>query len=271
MTGRNLPCPCGSRLKYKGCCGKPAALAPAPPRQVLNGPAIMCLLPTRGAISVETVQSLSRTDRLTVMLQGVARKPVDIARNELASITRSAIKTAPFTPLGGWFILWIDDDAWWRAGTLLRAVQALYEHPEIDLLAGWFGPRSPKSCPAVRREDGSWPRPGVDCQWGDIVEIARTGFHFVLHRAALFDAMPSEPFTLEEGDEAEDFAFCRRAREAGKRLWVHTGLEIAHIDADGLAYLPGEPAFVVAGAELLKTEQPEAHTYGAAVDSRVTA
>ncbi len=270
MNGRNLPCPCGSGVKYKRCCGRSAPVVPIAPRRSIQGPAIMCLMPTRGAIAVETVQSLSRTDRLTIVLQTVARKPVDIARNELANLARTAAKSAPFTPSGGWFILWIDDDSWWRAGTLTQAIQSLYDHPEIDLLAGWFSPRAANSCPAVRRIDGSWPRPGVNCQPGDIVEVERIGFHFALHRASLLDDLPSDPFVLDTVDEAEDFAFCRRARAAGKRIWVHTGLPVAHVADDGSAYLPGEPAFRILGAELLKGDQPESRSYGVNVDARAS-
>src|SRR5918999_1847619 len=39
QAGRNDPCPCGSGLKYKKCCGSVVPLQPASQRQCGTGPA----------------------------------------------------------------------------------------------------------------------------------------------------------------------------------------------------------------------------------------
>lgn len=220
-------------------------------------------MPTRGKVTIETVQSLQRLDGIPAVMRTVSRMPVAQARNELAKMALRAVENASWVPSQGWHVLWIDDDAWWRPGTVAQALSTLVQNKEsIDLLCGWFGPRAANAGPAVRKRDDSWPRPGTDCQTGDVIEIHRCGFHFVLHRLGLLERVGENPFSTEGDDHAEDYAFCRRVRSIGGRIWVHTGLPIAHIADDGSAYLPGEPAQVVVGSELLKAQQPEKRTYG---------
>lgn len=215
----------------------------------------------------ETVTSLSRLDRIPATMRMVSRMPVSQARNTLAKMALEAPNVAGFVPMGGWYVLWVDADAFWRHGTVEHALRTLVTHREkIDILAGWFGPRAENSGPAVRFEDGSWPRPGTNCEYGDLVEVHRCGFHFVMHSLDVLTRVGPDPFALEDGDEAEDFAFCRRAREAGLRIWTQPGLNVAHIGDDGTAYLPGESAYTVLNGELVKVEQPQVRSYGPDVD-----
>lgn len=263
MTGRNAPCPCKSGKKWKFCHGKSAIREI--PRQTIHGPAIVCLMPTRGKVTIETVQSLSRNDGMAITMRTVARKGIVEARNSLWNMAKETISSPTVHPLGGWFVLWVDDDAFWRPGTIATAIDTLQRNSQIDLLAGWFGPRAPQSAPTVRFQDESWPRPSKDCEFGDVIEVYRTGFHFVLHRSDLINELPEKPFTLVRED-GEDTAFCARMREAGKRMFVHTGLDVAHIGDNGLAYLPGQPEMQVVNGQLQPVEQPITRSYGPEMD-----
>jgi hypothetical protein len=220
-------------------------------------------MPTRGRVTIETVTCLSRLDGVAAVMKTVSRQSAADARNALAAMAVQAPNLASFSPRMGWFVLWVDDDAWWRPGTVAQALTTLIQNKEsIDVLAGWFCSRTAGASPAVRKRGNTWPRPGADCQFGDIVEIERSGFHFVMHPLSLLEKFTEAPFTIGADDHAEDYAFCRRARDLGARIWVHTGLPVAHIGDDGSAYLPGEPAYRVVDGELLKSEQPTRRTYG---------
>lgn len=234
----------------------------APQRPVVDEPALILLMPTRGRPTVETLKAVMHLDGIKAVILTVARKGIVDARNELAAEAQKIPGQAPFIPRRGWYALWCDDDAFWRPGTVTRLLNDL-QQPGVDVVAGWFGGRSERANPKAFREDGSWPVPGKDCALGDVVEVAKVGFHFVAHRLAILNALGRDPFTLEgTGERGEDLAFCARVREAGCRIWADTGAPVAHVDDDGdgkrrengLAYLPGEDALRVIGTQLAKAE-----------------
>lgn len=261
MIARNAPCPCGSGKKFKTCCGQRGNVICAPTRQRVAPPALIVCMPTRGKVSIETVTALSRLDGFPAVMRTVSRMPVAQARNALAAMAKAVPSVANLIP-SAWYVLWVDDDAFWRAGTVAKLIATVTDNPQVDVLAGWFGPRKEHACPAVRYANGSWPRPGTDCEFGDVVEVQSIGFHFVLHKMDVLDRVSELPFALDRNDVAEDFAFSRRCREAGLRMFVHTGAEVAHIGDDGTAYLPGEPPYTIVNGELRKSEQPTVHSYG---------
>jgi hypothetical protein len=259
---RNQPCPCGSGKKFKLCCYVAPELPASAPKLVdmqrrpeVQGPGIIVLLPTRGRPTVETLTALGHLDGLPSVVIPIPRKTVIDARNQLAATALKVPKVSPYASELGWYALWVDDDAFWRPGTVMRMLQSLVLAPNVDVLAGWFGGRSAFAGPKCYREDGTWPRPGQpgDCEDGDVVEVHSFGFHFVMHRLALLEELGDNPFTVDgSGEPGEDLAFCARARAAGKRLWVHTGAQVAHVDDDGVAYLPGEGPMEVVGSHLRK-------------------
>lgn len=238
--GRNRPCPCGSGKKSKLCCNADRPVAkPLPTGDPCE---VVVLLPTRGAVSVETHASmLSRMNGVSRCFSTVARKPVDEARNFLAG---AAI--ASQQQMGAMFALWVDDDAAWPQGTVERMLTFIKSHPECDLLAGWCSTRAPNMPPMawrVRNNMNSFPKPGVDCKMGQVVEVESVAFHFVLHRIDLLKRLGENPFTLgPEADCSEDIAFCDRVRAAGGRIFVDTGSWVAHIEpTTGDAFLPMSP------------------------------
>lgn len=249
--GRNAPCSCGSGIKYKKCCLLKEAEARKP--QSEDDAVIVCM-PTRGQICYET--HLALRNNLTEIKHVVAiagRKPIADARNELAGLALKTIhdNPLPFTPRE-FFVLWIDDDAWWQAGTVGVMRNAMRDLPLLDVLFGRFGPRHPYSHVLAFRDaaDGnSFPKEGIDCKMGEIVPVEAAGFHFVLMRSSALTRIGDNPFSVPEGASfGEDIAFCKRAVAAGIRMGVAMGIPIVHIDSsDGTAYMPGLPAMMMCG------------------------
>ena len=218
-----------------------------------SGTGLLVLMPTRGQVSVETHTALSSNcDGLSRAFLSVARRPVVEARNGL---WKMASEVSPNLPWADIYCLWCDDDAWWPPGTVAKMVDTLKQYPQIGLLSGSFSNRMPFSSIMTNRIAGihSPPKPGVDCQLGEIVEVAECGFHFVMHRLSMLEALGPNPFEPFEG-VSEDLSFCRRVREAGLRIFCATGALIAHIDpSDGVAYVPGDAAMRVENNELRRT------------------
>lgn len=256
-TGRNRPCRCGSGRKYKLCCLAKEQAQRKPRR---DEDALLILQPTRGAVCYETILSLDCNVGVSSRrLLRVARKPVDVARNELARHALDAVESGAlfdFTPRET-FILWVDDDAWLPPGLVTTMLQAMHEPAlqSLDALFAWFCTRMPYGKPVAYRgidDPASFPKIGVDCKEGDVVPIEAAGFHTVLMRARLLQRIGANPFTPSlDRAEGEDWAFCRRARDIGAMMAVGTSLPSAHIDPrDGTAYMPGMPAMLADGNEL---------------------
>jgi len=232
----------------------------------IQKPGITVLLPTRGRPTIETLCAMAATDSIPLIVIPASRMGIIAARNELAKSAPKFPNHAGFIPKLGWYALWVDDDAFWRNGTISRILKSHITteatHPGTEhIVAGWFTGRSAHAAAKAYRADGTQPKPGRidDCDDGDVVEVDRVGFHFVLHRQSLITKMHTEYgenlFSPEGTSElGEDTAFCRRARNMGARIWVDTGCPIAHIDDDGVAYLPGEGPMRVVGSELHKIE-----------------
>ena len=73
------------------------------------------------------------------------------------------------------------------------------------------------------------------------VEIRYCGFHWVIMRREVLEAVGDHPFNLSEGNGLmpEDYSFCERVSNAKLRIFCATDLFVAHVEAtDGAAYLP---------------------------------
>lgn len=264
MQSRNAPCACGSGKKYKVCC---LAIDEAARRQVKE-PCVIILMPSRGQICYETYLALANNmDDVKHVLCTIGRRPIVQARNELAA---EALRFAKEHAEHEWFALWLDDDAWFTPGTVRTMVNAMRDVPSIDALFGNFCGRGPFANPVAYRKarDGnSFPREGVDCQHGDLIEIDEAGFHFVLMRTSLLERLGPNPFDIPADalpTDTEDFAFCRRAKKAGARLVVGMGLPIVHVDPrDGSAYFPGMPTAQMVENSVRRVDLTHTTTTGA--------
>lgn len=289
--GRNTPCHCGSGRKYKVCHLPQEQASDITSRKPKSDePGVIVCMPTRGTINFETHMALARNLRGPYKTAFVmaARKLIVEARNELARSALHLSKNNPFeVEPREWFALWIDDDAWWTPDTVGTMLDAMRNIPSLDALFGWFSARVPYSNPMAYRssEDAnSSPRPGLDCVPGEIVEVQRAGFHFVLMRTSLLERVGETPFDLTEDAMSEDFAFCKRAVAVGAKLGVGTGFPILHVDpSDGVAYQPGMPPLLMADDGSIQAieakhvtpagviKEPEARTYGAEFDEKMAA
>lgn len=269
---RNAQCPCRSGRKYKRCCGAnprsatPATVINEASRPRLDTPALICCLPTRGAVSIETVNSIVRgglCDLPHVFLT-VSRKPVDVARNELARTALAIIERPSTLPwiVPELYVFWFDDDSFWRPESLSRALLYLANHREIDVLTGSFCAREPYCA------SSGVPAPGAPAANDEGAhEVALSGFHWLVHRADVLRKIGPDPFTPID-NLSEDFSFCKRAKRAGIRIFEARDVVIPHVDVDkGLAYLPGQPAWTSIGSSLIPPEAQRRHDYGENVDA----
>jgi hypothetical protein len=223
-------------------------------------------MPTRGSVSIETFNAVVRggLGDFPYVLLTASRKPVDIARNELA---RTALKVIERPAALPWvarelYCFWFDDDSFWRPEQLSRAIKYLENHREIDILFGSYCARE-EFCAS-----SGVPAPGAPDAGNDgALEICLAGFHWVLHRKDVLRKIGPDPFTPLD-NLSEDFSFCKRAKRAGLRLFEARDIIVPHIDVDkGLAYLPGQPAWTSIGSSLIPPEAQRRHDYGENVDA----
>jgi hypothetical protein len=133
-------------------------------------------------------------------------------------------------------LLWVDSDIGWSADDAeqLRATGK-------DFVAGCYARKSPKrDVPAML----------LPCREGELYEASHVATGFLLVSRAAIEQMAAEAPTytsagvtyksffhqrLEEG--TDDLAFCRRYRECGGHVWLHTGCVVTHYDGN-TPYLP---------------------------------
>lgn len=213
-------------------------------------------MPTRGTVSTETFNALqAHHDGFRIAPMTSARLPVVEARNLIAAQMLAAGKS---NSSAEFHCLWVDADAWWGPKTIAQAVAILQMRRDIDLLAASFCTRlpfAPRVAYHKANDTESFPKPGIDCEMRDLVEVEKVGFHFVIHRVSLLERVGPNPFQLYDfPHNSEDFGFCKRVKEVGGRIFCAPGLIVAHIDPnDGAAYVPGEPALRVEGNVLKRT------------------
>lgn len=264
---RNSPCPCSSGLKFKKCCAEKQAAQ-------VGFSGMLVAMPNRGSVCIETLMALrANMDNESYALMSLARLPIVEARNAIAGEITNGIQAGHFTKETP--VLWADSDGWWPQGTVHRLKRALFTSG-VALASGFYCARAPRLGPVAYRPDAAQIRPHVNCQFGEVVDAGRVGFHFVMHRAGLLMELGPDPFTIPVNSpptDSEDFAFCDRVRRIGKRIVCDTGAWVAHIDPrDGAAYIPGEVpmrvqnnALVHPGAEHLyagEIKRTELREYG---------
>jgi hypothetical protein len=241
---------------------------------------IIVLIPTRGSVTAELVAALvNNAGDHRIVLRMVNRRPVDVARNELAALAIAvADDPAFFAPGTDPYVFWIDSDAFFLKGTFALMIHALEREPSIDLLAALFGPRAPECGAAAFRDRDdrqSFLMPDVNVTRGELVDVDHVGLHFVLHRVSLLRALGPEPFGDARSTEPDDAAFCGRIRFGNGRIAVATGIPVFHVDErNGAAYSPGIAACVIDGDAidpdaLGKALPPEQRSYGARVDRAI--
>jgi hypothetical protein len=235
------------------------------------------LVPTRGVVAAELLAAfIGNTGGYEIVLRMEHRQPVDVARNRLAArAVVAADDRALFAEGSDPYVLWIDSDAFFLAGTFALMIDTLEKNPSVDVLAALFGPRaSNRGATAFRRADdkNSYLVPDGNFTRGDLVDVEQVGLHFTLHRVSLLRALGNEPFTGPSGLASDDAVFCGRVRHGNGRITVATGIPVFHVDdRNGAAYSPGVAACVIDGNTISTTElaaelPPETRSYGERID-----
>lgn len=198
-------------------------------------PLLLVLMPTRGAMTIETHLALTANmDGLAYVFCHVARKSASEARNELAQIALARLRQCDENAAGQ-FALWVDSDSWWPKGTILRMIQQMTMDRRFEIVFGYHSERRPHAYPQAVRIDSSRFEPPVSpC---GLEEVGNAGFHFALMRGDVLESIDSNPFD-RIGINSEDTSFCVRARHQGIRLAMDFSSPVAHIDDFGYAYLP---------------------------------
>lgn len=132
-------------------------------------------------------------------------------------------------------LLWVDSDIGWGAGDAVRLLET-----GKDFVGG---------CYARKNAARDVPTVLLGNREGELHEAAHvaTGFLLVSRSAILkmIDAFPelryedagsgmtlTALFLQQLGEGTEDLAFCRRWRQIGGQVWLHTGVVLAHFDGN---------------------------------------
>ncbi|MGA2759436.1 MAG: glycosyltransferase family A protein [Candidatus Cybelea sp.] len=231
---------------------------------------LLVCMPTRGAVSIETMLCLRHhLDGYPCKLLTAIRKPVEIGRNALAKAALEFdAERLPFAPK---YCLWVDDDAWWPAGHVAKAVSILETHSEVDAVSGVFCARKawhpahgilkvpaaptldefPESVIAEFPDEVEHLHAADRFRYhperyedGELVPLRIGALHWNLMRRSLLEAVGSDPFTPMEkpldfpsglypgkGDlMPEDFSFYTRANNSGRQIVIERSLLVGHVE-----------------------------------------
>jgi GT2 family glycosyltransferase len=204
------------------------------PMQPAKPPHIAVCVPIGGRLAPQFFRSYRALDHggFTWSWHDMTGFPVDVARNE---ITRSILDDSQFDDVT--HLMWIDDDMSFGPDAFRR----LFAH-KVPIAGGLCFSRQPPHKPVIARfYDRSW---GFDADaygflWDypsdTLIDVDATGGAFLLVERQVFEeirrregAGTAQWWTPHDG-LSEDFAFCRRAAEAGFRVRVDTGCKIGHV------------------------------------------
>lgn len=152
---------------------------------------------------------------------------------------------------GDW-LLFIDDDMAWQPEQVSRLL-AERDKYDLDMLGGLCFRRSAPHHPTIyMREHPTEGMYNFLEDWDDdsIVECDATGMAFIVIHKRVFERMVAHyedkpgwemppldvrrqtappNFFFWSGQMGEDVRFCQMAKESGSKVYVHTGIEIAHL------------------------------------------
>lgn len=163
------------------------------------------------------------------------------------------------------YVLWIDNDNVVQASHIEQLLRDFQEHPEADLIAGWYWVQpnriEKKWFPACGKLDLAKTGLGIRTyRWQEIKQAAAenrlmplgyVGFGCCLMRYQLLVDAGENPFVpiispdLRWGMSAEDMSFCAHAMERGAKLYVDPRVKVPHLK---LAEVPDPPEPNLAGA-----------------------
>lgn len=212
---------------------QPGVAQPTQPTvQIPAGMPVVCvLIPHFGKVSMEWAQStygpLMHTGRqdfakTSRVARGILN--LDTLRNDLA---RMALEDKQVTHL-----LWLDSDC-------------IIEEPKDvnDAIAKLLACNAPvvSGLYRAKKAKGLYPyamwakHPAADYgyidipKWtGNFISVDAIGFGFCLVKREVFEKIPPPWFQWDKPQPSEDFAFCKKIREAGYEIKVYTDVKLSH-------------------------------------------
>jgi cellulose synthase/poly-beta-1,6-N-acetylglucosamine synthase-like glycosyltransferase len=145
---------------------------------------------------------------------------VDIMRNELAGAARMD------------WVLFIDDDVLPKKDALIKLIAL-----DKDIVSGVYFARQQPHWPQVfkvNKENGERYDPIWEWKKDGPYEIDAAGAGFLLVKREVFNKVSLPWFKCEQDEtgrrsRGEDMYFCRKAKEAGFKIWVDPSVVLSHI------------------------------------------
>lgn len=203
-----------------------------PTQQIPKGMAVVCvLIPHFGKISLEFAQStyapLMHTPHPAfVKTSRVARGilNLDTLRNDLA---RMALEDKQVTHL-----LWLDSDCIIEEPADVNEAVAKLLACNAPVVSGLYRAKKAKGLYPY----AMWAKhPTADYgyidipKWtGNFISVDAIGFGFCLVRREVFEKIPAPWFVWDKPTPSEDFAFCKKIRDAGYEIKVYTDVKLSH-------------------------------------------
>lgn len=199
---------------------------------------LLIATPSRGAVRVEWATALriqAQPTGLDWAIITVQNMTCDDARNTAVQLA----KDENFE-----YLLFYDDDIVPRDDmAIIRLVNALKQHGEIDVIGGVYPRRYSVNEPIVVKEEGH----GVWWGWddGNVHPVYMTGTGLMLLRMSRLPEV--ETYVSPEGTEmgryfhhvereTDDLYFAAICAHTGRKWYVHGGVTAAQMDLDGRIY-----------------------------------
>lgn len=207
------------------------AAQPAQPQIPQGMPVVCVLIPHWGKISMEFAQStyaplmytphpaFAKTSRVA---RGILN--LDTLRNDMV---KAALDDKAVTHL-----LWVDSDCIIEEPQNVNEAVAKLLACNAPIVSGLYRAKKSKGLYPY----AMWARhPTADYgyidipQWtGNFISVDAIGFGFCLMRREVFEKIPAPWFVWDKPTPSEDFAFCKKIRDAGFEIKVYTDVRLSH-------------------------------------------
>lgn len=209
-------------------------------------PSFLMGLPSFGTVPIEfcvAVMRLASPMNCISQMMMVKRFEIGAARDEIA---RYYVAQSPRPS----YLFFLGDDMLPPWDGLIKLWDTM-EEGHWDILSGLYYLKTEPPTPVMwRANNEGHMRAGIDFKVGEVVSVDICGLDFCLIRPEVFEAIEPPYFqtqvTFKESDalgngamykSTEDGYFLRKAKAAGKRVGVHTGIRVSHIDVKtGMVY-----------------------------------
>lgn len=213
-----------------------------------NATIIIC--PTRGMIPASVVS----TWMAMVPPQNAQRAWVMVTGGEVGDAYNTAMEQIRSSKWGGpyQYVMTVEDDHLLPRDTMLTLIREM-DHG-WDMLAALYYTKSDPSLPLALGEPAGWKGQREFNHQTDfyhlntieaekekrVIEVCGAPMGCTLFKMSLFDEIPYPWFeTITNGSnvQGQDLNFCSKLQRAGKKVGVHCGLRIGHLDvATGKVY-----------------------------------